>query len=94
MTPKLTLAQAQLSMKPLTDFASSLGNIATTNTVNTVQGFYQVYDQMLKPTAEPAGASEAVGGRLIPSTREPNTPCLSIEASFIYLTTPIPEHKC
>lgn len=42
MTPKLTHAQAVADMKPITDFASSTGNIALNNEVTENPDFYSV----------------------------------------------------
>ena len=51
MTPKLTNAEAKASMKPLTDYVSSLGNIALNNEVDQVDSFLQAYNQFLVPSA-------------------------------------------
>ena len=45
-TPKLTLDQAKASMKPITDFASSLGNLALNNEVATANSYLDYYNKV------------------------------------------------
>lgn len=54
MTPKLNLTEAQASMQPITDFASSLANlnIAIDNSITTVDSYYSAYQQFLVPNEE------------------------------------------
>lgn len=52
-------------MKPLTDFAASLGNLALNNSVETAGSFYSAYQRYLVPNEEKVGVSVALGSRLI-----------------------------
>jgi hypothetical protein len=49
MIPSLTHVEAVLSMKPITDYVASLGNVAINNEVDTVDGYYNAYANYLIP---------------------------------------------
>lgn len=66
MTPKLTHAEAVISMKPLTNFAASLLNLPQKNGVHSEPSFYQAYQKYIVPNQEEVGLGIAVGSRLIP----------------------------
>lgn len=51
MTPKLTNAEAKASMKPLTDWVATLGNIALNNEVDQASSFLDAYNRFLVPSA-------------------------------------------
>lgn len=64
LTPLLNLTAARASMKPLTDFANSLGTVPLNNSVETEPSFYQAYQKYLVPNEEKVGVSLALGSRL------------------------------
>ncbi|KAF2168172.1 hypothetical protein M409DRAFT_21616 [Zasmidium cellare ATCC 36951] len=66
VNPVLTHAQAVESMRPITDFATSLGNITTLNLVITQPSFPEVFKTFILPGAEAVGLSETIASRLIP----------------------------
>jgi hypothetical protein len=66
MTPLLSHDEAVLSMKPITDYVSSLGSLYINNEVDSVSGYYDVHTNYIIPNAELNGLSTAVGSRLIP----------------------------
>lgn len=66
MTPKLNHSQAVESMKPITDYAASLGNVVLNNEVDTVPSFSQAYNTYILPNEEAVGIGIALGSRLIP----------------------------
>lgn len=67
-TPKLNNAQAKASMKPVTDYAASLGNIVLNNEVDEGGSFLSAYNKYLVPNEELVGLGTAIGSRLIPDT--------------------------
>ena len=66
MTPSLSYDDAVTSMKPLTDYVASLGNVVLNNAVNTEPSFYQAYQTYISPNQEKVGLGVALGSRLIP----------------------------
>lgn len=62
----MTHEEAVESMKPVTDFASSLGNIITANFVLTQNSFFETHKTFIEPAREAVGLSETVASRLIP----------------------------
>lgn len=66
MTPKLTHDQAIASMKPLTDYVASLGNVATHNSVTTEPSYYTAYQKYIAPNQEKVGVGIAMGSKFIP----------------------------
>lgn len=68
MTPSLNHSQAVQSMKPLTDYVSSLGNLALNNEIATASSFYQAFTTYILPNDEQVGLGLALGSRLIPKT--------------------------
>lgn len=66
-TPKLTNAQAKVSMKPITDWASALGTLALNNVVAEAGSFLNAYNTYLVPNEELVGLGTAIGSRLIPA---------------------------
>jgi len=66
MTPKLTNAEAKASMKPLTDYVASLGNIALNNEVDQADSFLQAYNQFLVPNEELVGIGTTIASRFVP----------------------------
>jgi hypothetical protein len=66
-TPKLNNAQAKASMKNITDYAASLGNIVLNNEVSPGGSFYAAYQKYLVPNEEVVGIGSALGSRLIPT---------------------------
>jgi hypothetical protein len=75
MTPKLTLDEAQASMKPLTDFAigknltSMSASLPLATNVSTIPGFYSFFTGSGRAlhAANGAGAGAALSSRLVPS---------------------------
>ena len=53
-------------MKPITDFAASLSNVALNNEIDTSPSWYQAYAKFILPNEEKVGVSLALGSRLIP----------------------------
>lgn len=51
-------------MKPITDYANSLGTLPLNNSVRTSQSFYQAYQEYLAPNEEKVGIGLALGSRL------------------------------
>lgn len=49
MTPVLNHSAAAASMKPITDYVASLGNIALNNEIDTSPSFYQAYQTYVTP---------------------------------------------
>ncbi|KAK4504904.1 hypothetical protein PRZ48_002867 [Zasmidium cellare] len=66
VNPVQTHEQAVESMKPITDFATSLGNITEFNLVITQPSFLKVFKTFILPGAEAVGLSETIATRLIP----------------------------
>ncbi|KAI6927565.1 hypothetical protein KC355_g16658, partial [Hortaea werneckii] len=66
VTPKLTNEEAKESMKPLTDYASSLGNLAINNEINTAHSWFEAFNDYILPNDEEVGLGVALGSRLIP----------------------------
>jgi len=66
-TPKLNNVQAKASMKNITDYAASLGNIVLNNEVDEGGSFYSAYNKYLVPNEELVGLGTAIGSRLIPT---------------------------
>jgi FAD/FMN-containing dehydrogenase len=66
-TPKLNNAQAVASMKNITDYAASLGNIVLNNEVVEGGTFLNAYNTYLVPNEEVVGVGSALGSRLIPT---------------------------
>lgn len=66
MTPKLNHEQAVASMKPITDYVASLGQVPLNNEVNSETSFYQAYQKYISPNQEKVGLGVAIGSRLIP----------------------------
>lgn len=67
-TPKLTNAQAMASMKNITDYVNTLGNIVLNNEIVDGGSFYNAYNNYLVPNEELVGLGTAIGSRLIPTT--------------------------
>lgn len=67
VTPKLTYDEAVASMKPMTDYINSLGNIVTQNQITTETSFFQAYQSFIVPNEEKVGIGLALASRLIPS---------------------------
>ncbi|KAK5118670.1 hypothetical protein LTR85_008135 [Meristemomyces frigidus] len=65
-TPKLSHSEAVASMKPMTDYVASLGNVVLNNEVDTSPSFYQAYNTYILPNEEKVGLGAAIGSRLIP----------------------------
>lgn len=66
-TPKLDNAAAKASMKNVTDYVASLGNIVLNNEVVDGGSFLTAYNKYLKPNEELVGLGTAIGSRLIPT---------------------------
>ncbi|KAI7245139.1 hypothetical protein KC343_g6969 [Hortaea werneckii] len=66
VTPKLTNEEAKQSMKPLTDYASSLGNLAINNEISTAHSWFEAFNDYILPNDEEVGLGIALGSRLIP----------------------------
>ncbi|KAK3660886.1 hypothetical protein LTR56_000644 [Elasticomyces elasticus] len=66
MTPKLSHDEAVASMKPMTDYIASLGNVPINNEVDESPSFYQAYQKYILPNEEVVGLGLAIGSRLIP----------------------------
>ncbi|EMC94258.1 hypothetical protein BAUCODRAFT_36730 [Baudoinia panamericana UAMH 10762] len=66
MTPKLNHSAAVASMKPITDYVASLGNVPLNNEVDTSPSFYQAYNTYILPNEEKVGLGLALGSRLLP----------------------------
>lgn len=69
LTPKLSLADAQTSMKPITDYVATLGSIVLNNDVETSNSFFEAYTKYILPNAEQVGIGIALASRLIPSSQ-------------------------
>lgn len=67
-TPKLNNTAAKASMKEITDYAGSLGNIVLNNEVVEGGSFLSAYNKYLVPNEELVGLGTAVGSRLLPDT--------------------------
>ncbi|KAK3045560.1 hypothetical protein LTS18_013701, partial [Coniosporium uncinatum] len=65
MTPKLNHSAAVASMKPITDYVASLGNVALNNEIDTSPSFFQAYEKYIMPNEEKVGLGIALGSRLI-----------------------------
>jgi len=65
MTPKLNHSAAVASMKPITDYVASIGNVALNNEIDTSPSFFQAYEKYIMPNEEKVGLGIAVGSRLI-----------------------------
>ncbi|UZJ55526.1 hypothetical protein CBS101457_004846 [Exobasidium rhododendri] len=66
-TPKLNNTAAKASIKNITDYAASLGNIVLNNEVDEGGSFYSAYQKYLVPNEELVGLGTAIGSRLIPT---------------------------
>lgn len=86
-TPKLSHEEAVASMKPITDFAASLGQKPLDNGVFSETSFFTAYQKYISPNQEKVGLGVAIGSRLIPrgmlkSTSGQQTVATAIEKSL------------
>lgn len=66
-TPKLTLAQTQASLKPVTDFVNANTNRGWLSGIKTYNSYYDVYQASLSsPIQYPVDAAIAMSSRLVP----------------------------
>ncbi|GAA98119.1 uncharacterized protein L969DRAFT_93269 [Mixia osmundae IAM 14324] len=65
-TPKVNNSVALAAMKPMIDYANSLGNLKLNAEVTSMPSFFKAYQTYLTPNEELVGLGTAIGSRLIP----------------------------
>lgn len=67
MTPKLALAEAQISMKPLIDFIAAQNITATVANVSTIPNFYTYFEAHGNDLENGNAGALAISSRLVPT---------------------------